>query len=312
MDADNAARGATACALFAISHSYSDLTLQCREGEVHAHKLVAQAAFSVLKDMLDAEPANSVLNLRMAPDDVSMAAICTILCFAYNEMQLPGVSTVRSRRMDMHTLIPTMQYLGCTARCREEMWRWQQCKSCQRHATLMFSRLCWKCMLGSGDHINYEWNDDASDITPARHSPPTYEQVWAMRDRKETPGRLVSGLIAAMRGSTSKTCVTFRDLAAQHLPDIAYRLTAAQAAAVQDALIEGGWCELLHVGVHNMMALPGEFEPRLPAHSLIHCYYGFKDDKSASLRGAMSRSTGSILTSQYTVIQHGPQCTCAV
>ena len=92
----------------------------------------------------------------------------------------------------------------------------ERCMCCNQKLITKHGRLCQEC-----------W-DKAGDIC----APLTEDMVWE-EGRKPVPEGLVGGLCAALRASPSKTCTAFMMLVAAHLPDRAYRLTAAQATRLQ-------------------------------------------------------------------------------
>jgi hypothetical protein len=86
------------------------------------------------------------------------------------------------------------------------------------------------------------------------------------------------------------TCVAFKALVAAHLPDNSYRITAPQAVKLQESA--SNWCPVTEIGIHNLMALPGLFEPQKV--NVVHCYLGLQDEKSMFLKSALKRSTGEV------------------
>ena len=62
---------------------------------------------------------------------------------------------------------------------------------------------------------------------------------------------------------------------------------------VQEELKAGSWCRATEIGVHNLMALPGDFKSVL-GMGTIHCYLGWQEDKQKSLKTALFRSNGTV------------------
>ena len=165
-------------------------------------------------------------------------------------------------------------YLAVTPSAKEVLK--QRCSCCTARLITKHGRLCQKC-----------W-DRAGDIS----GPLSEDMAW-QEGRKPIPDELIGGFCTAMRGSGSKSCTAFKALVSAHLPDKEYRLSAAQATRVQAELKAGSWCPLTELGVHNLMALPGEFATVLGVPE-IHCYMGFKEDKCQSLKYALHYSTGRV------------------
>jgi hypothetical protein len=284
---------------------HSDVRLVFADGTtVYAHKVILASAFDFFKELFNV-PDTDVVQMQSCPEFVTAARVCMLLSWLYDDRLMPQVLEVRDLCPgEWYALEQIIDYMKPLVPWREIFN--PSCKSCQRKSIVKHRRLCEECWYTTGDVTGRPVEERDGQLVPQAYirnepawrlgtRPLTYDQVW-QEGRAPTPDPLVHALCHALRASQSKTCAVFKQLVTQHMPpELAHRLTYEQAKQLQEVLAAGNWCKLTELGVHNLMALPGEYQCRRPRTQHIHCYSGFMEDKGGSLKEALQWSSGIVL-----------------
>lgn len=278
---------------------HSDVRLEFGDGTaVYTHKYILASAFDFFKELFSV-PETDVVDMRVCPEFVTAERLCLLLSWLYDERLLPDVVELRDLcRGKWFALEQIIDYA-------KPLLAWQElfdpsCKCCQHRGIAKDHRLCKRCWERAGDvHGRSQLSGGSAERPPgpagrlnARRL--TYDLVW-QEGRMPTPDALVRALCRALRASQAKTCAVFKQLVGEHIPDRGHRLTEEQAQQLQEVLAAGNWCTLTELGVHNMMALTGEYQCRRPGTHAIHCYGGFQEDKTSSLKESLAHSSGVVL-----------------
>lgn len=258
---------------------------------LRAHSFQLSSSFGVMKEMFAIEPEKTVVDMLGCPAQVTREGVAGLMAIAYGDVLLPGASEA-AKATPMYLMEAAADYLHVSAGLTDALFMLKRCHCCMKGKELKLRNMCACCWQKSGDQIA---NDDR---------PITYDAALGLvtgNSRELSPDDNVKALCAAIRATPPghKKCVNFARLVAENLPNH-YRLTTEQSRNIQRALHQGGigqanggWCMYTEIGVHNLMASPGEYVPN--EHSkAIHCYLGFQDTKQQSARVAANYSTGHV------------------
>ncbi|PNH01595.1 hypothetical protein TSOC_012503 [Tetrabaena socialis] len=227
----------------------SDVTLSFGDGQLYAHRLIL-SQFPLLKTYFElaGATATSISVDFVAARDVTREAVAGLLAFAYTEAILPGVLEARNvTTTSGPDLMPAMAYLGTSATFEKKVRNHGRCKCCDEKKPLAIDEICEDCFKACGDR----------EIA-------TLPAMWLL-GFKPVADAEVDELCAEIRKDTTKTCSVFYALVQMYLGidaglfDSKQRLSDVQARTVQAAL-DPDWCSLVHIGLRNLCAIPGNYE----------------------------------------------------